>query len=512
MNNVSNNDLKKRQPIIAVMGHVDHGKTSLLDAIKSTNIADKEVGGITQNISGYEIEYISKENKTKNKITFIDTPGHESFINMRENVAKLIDIAILIVSSEDGVKEQTKESFKIISANKIPFIVAITKSDKVNANIQKVKNSLIENGIYIEGMGGDISCIETDAKTKRGLDELLDTILLLAELNDYTYNPNTEATGFVLDTILDSKRGISSTLIIKDGTMPKSGSVLADTTISPIRIIEDWNGKPIKDAIAGQIIRVTGFDAAAKINSNFITNSDKKLIEKERDNRILNAKKEVLNIKVFRNAKLVVPVILKTETFGSRESVEIELKKVEYDEKEISTGVKVKIVGGGIGNISENDVLATSHDKDVLIIGFNVKIENKAQLEADRLGIKINTFNIIYELSKWFRDTVEGRLPFEEIDKITGKLKILKTFSTDKDKQVLGARVLSGIVKNSSKVKIIRREFEIGYGKVTELQSMKLKANEVLEGNECGIMIESKTEIIPGDILDIVEIEKKKII
>ena len=282
---------------------------------ENTNTIDKEAGGITQHIHTYEISHQTKNHKSEKKITFIDTPGHAAFAISRQSGAKIADIAILIVSAEDGVKEQTKEAFEIISQNKIPFIVAISKVDKPNADIFKTKNSLIENAIYIEGMGGDISCLEIDSKTKKGLDELLETILLLAELQEFKYDEKSPATGFVLETILDNKRGITSTLVIKDGILPKSGSVLSHTSLSPIRIIEDWSGKNIKEAKAGQVIKVTGFDNPPKINSEFISSSDKKYLENLQKINQNQDTKIILDPKKFRNAKVVIPIILKQTLF-----------------------------------------------------------------------------------------------------------------------------------------------------------------------------------------------------
>ncbi|MEA4910549.1 Translation initiation factor IF-2 [bioreactor metagenome] len=505
--------LKEKQPVVAVMGHVDHGKSSLLDAIRNTNIVDGEVGGITQHVSAYEVSHQMQDTKEVKKITFLDTPGHAAFGAMRESGAKIADIAILIVSAEDGAMPQTLEAYKTISDNKVPCVVAISKVDKPNANIQKTKNSLVESGIYIEGMGGDIPFVEIDSKTKKGIPDLLETILLVAEMADLKYDENKNAEGFVLETLLDGKRGISSTLIIKDGILPKSGSILAGTALSPIRIIEDFAGKPIQNPKAGQVIKVTGFDSAPEVNADFISSDNKKEIEKLQTELKNEIKQQVLDPRIFRNAKLVIPVVLKADTMGTYSVVEKELKKIEVDEKSgAPNGIKIKFVGGGIGNITESDVLASAHDENVLIVGFNVKVENKAKDEAERLNIKPVTFDIIYKLGEWFRETVDERLPHEEIEKLIGKLKILKTFSTQKDKQVLGGKVLEGSMKLGAKVKIFRRDFEIGSGKVLELQSMKIKAVEVTEGNECGIMIESKTEIIPGDMVQIIEIERRKII
>ena len=261
------------------------------------------------------------------------------------------------------------------------------------------------------------------------------------------------------------------------------------------------------------MVKVVGFDKAPEINSDFYSSQDKKEIEKLQSELKSYKNKEVLDPKLFRTAKLVIPVVLKADTLGTFSAIEREIKKVEHDKNtDMPTGIKVKMIGGGIGNITENDILASSHDENVLIIGFNVGVENKAKLEGQRLGIFPTTFNIIYKLAEWFENIVEERLPFEEIEKATGKLKILKNFSSTKDKQVLGGEVKEGALRLNSKVKIYRRDFEIGVGKIIELQSMKIKTDEVIEGNQCGIMIESKIEIIPGDLIVAFEIERKKVL
>lgn len=505
--------LKTRQPVIAVMGHVDHGKSTLLDAILNTNLTENEIGGITQRINAYEIAYTLKETGETKKITFLDTPGHQAFSSMRESGARIADIAILVVSAEDGVMPQTLEAFQILTENKVPLLVAITKVDKPNANVQKTKNSLIENGIYLEGMGGNISAIEIDSKTKKGIQELLETLLLLAEISDLKYDENKNATGFVLETMLDEKRGVASTLIIKDGVLPKSGGVLAGTSLAPLRIIENYLGQPVSQAEAGQIVKITGFDSTPEINSTFITDTDRRKLEKIQTEFKSQAEKTVLDPKIYRNAKLVIPVILKADTSGTYQAVEERLKKIEVNsENQTPTGIKVKIIGGGVGNITESDILASAHDENVLIIGFGVDVETKAKNEAERLNIKPITFEIIYKLGEWFRGIVEERLPHTETEKVIGKLKILKNFSQTKDKQVLGANVFEGLVKLKSKVKILRRDFEIGLGKVVELQSMKMAVEEITAPNQCGIMLESKLEIIPGDIVEVIEIEKQKML
>lgn len=505
MNSKKDNILNTKQPVIAVLGHVDHGKSSLLDYIRRTNIVEGEAGGITQHISAYEVE-VSRQDKTKHKITFLDTPGHAAFQSMRERGAEIADIAVLMVSAEDGVKAQTLEAYKAITERNTPFIVAINKIDKPNADIEKTKNNLLENGIYLEGMGGDISYVPISAKTGKGVDELLETILLTAEINNITYNPKSDATGVVLESFLDNKRGISATLIIKDGTLASSGSILAGTALSPIRIIEDFKGAQIKNPKAGQAIKVTGFSEVPASGSIFISASDKKEIEKLKEIAISNTVKTVEDPRKYRNASVVIPTLVKADTLGTLEAIKTELKKFETDE------VKIKIINSAVGNITEGDILLASGDERCIILGFNVKLESKAREQADRFKIEPRIFDIIYKLTEWFAEEFENRLPYEEIENVLGELKVLKTFSSNKDTHVIGGKVMTGKLNVGTIVKIIRRDFELGRGRIEELQQMKIKTKEVLADNECGLQVQSKFEIIPGDIIRCVEIVKKKII
>jgi translation initiation factor IF-2 len=493
-----------RQPIIAVLGHVDHGKSSLLDFIRKSNVVDGEAGGITQRISAYEVQHKQADGKIK-PITFLDTPGHAAFQGMRERGVEIADIAILIISAEDGVKTQTMEAWKAIDARKLPYVVAINKIDKPGADIQKAKNSLVEHGIYIEGYGGDIPCVEISAKTGQGIDSLLETLLLLVEMNELTTNLETEATGYVLESFVDAKRGISATLVLKDGTLSASGSILAGTALSPIRIIENFAGKPIKNPHAGQPVMVTGFDEIPASGAIFVSSPDKKEMEKLAAETRQAQVKSVMDPRIYRNAKVVIPVVIKADSLGTLDAVKREVKKRETDD------IKIKIIAEGVGNISEGDIMLASSDEKTVILGFTVKMEAKARDQADRFNIKPELFDIIYKLSEWFDTLVETRLPFEEKETILGTLKILRTFSSQKEKHVIGGRVETGKIENGALVRIIRRGVELGRGRIVELQSQKIKTNTVMEGNECGLMVESKVEMIPGDIVEAITVEKLRI-
>jgi translation initiation factor IF-2 len=493
-----------RQPVIAVLGHVDHGKSSLLDFIRKSNVVDGEAGGITQRISAYEVKQKMPDNETRT-ITFLDTPGHEAFQSMRERGVEIADIAILVVSAEDGVKAQTLEAWKTIDARKLPYVVAINKIDTPSADIQKTKNSLVENGIYIEGYGGDVPCVEISAKTGQGVEFLLETLLLLSDMRELTTNIGTDATGYVLESFVDQKRGISATLIIKDGTLASNGAIVAGTSLSPIRIIEDFTGKTIKNPHAGQPIKVTGFDEIPASGAIFVSSDDKKTMEKLQEETKANAVHTVLDPRIYRNAKVVVPVVIKADSLGTLDAVKRELKKRETDD------VKIKIIAEGVGTISEGDIMLASSDEKTVIIGFSVKMEGKARDQADRFSIKPELFDIIYKLAEWFDTLVESRLPFEEKEVVLGTLKLLRNFSSQKDKHVIGGRVETGRIANGAVVKIMRRGVELGRGRIVELQAQKIKAAEVLEGNECGLMVETKIEMIPSDILEAILVEKKRI-
>ncbi len=497
--------LSPRQPVVAVVGHVDHGKSSLLDYIRKSNVVSGEAGGITQRISAYEVE-VSADKKTKRRITFLDTPGHEAFQSMRERGVEIADIAILIVSAEDGVKAQTLEAWKTIDARKLPYIVAINKIDKPGADIQKTKNTLVEHGIYIEGYGGDVPCVEISAKTGQGVDFLLETLLLLTDMHNLTADLMATATGYVLESFVDSKRGISATLVIKDGTLPTSGAIITGTAISPIRIIEDFSGKPIKEPHAGQPILVTGFDEIPSSGAIFMCSNDKKEMEKVVEETRHNKVKEVLDPRIYRAAKVVIPVVIKADSLGTLEAVIREIKKKETKD------TKIKIVAKGMGPLTEGDIMLASSDKETVIMTFAVKDDGKARDQAERFGFTVYPFDIIYKIVEWFETIVEARLPYEEVEEIVGKLTIIKSFSTQKDNHVVGGKVTQGAIRLGAFVKIERRGFELGKGKIVELQSQKIKTKEVLEGTECGLMIETKTELIPGDLVIAINVVKKKIV
>jgi translation initiation factor IF-2 len=486
---------KVRPPVVVVMGHVDHGKSTLLDYIRKSNIVDGEAGGITQHISAYEV--IKKdENGVNRLITFLDTPGHEAFSKMRTRGAQAADIAILVVSAEDGVKAQTMEAYNTIIENNIPYIVAINKIDKPNANIDKTKMDLSEKGIYLEGQGGDIPFVLISAKNGEGVEELLDMILLVSDLQGFTGNPRLNASGIIIEAKRDPKRGISATCIIKDGTLHSGMFVACGEAIVTTRILENFLGKPIKEATFSSPIRLVGFESMPDVGNIFQSFNTKK----EAENYISKLKSENDNGKNKEDQTIqtgkIIPIIIKTDVMGMIEAIEKEIKKLNTGE------ISFKIISSGVGAINESDLKMGNINKESVIVGFNTKLDSSAHDLNESLKVKIEIFDIIYKLTDWLKELVEERRPRQETVEVIGSIKILKTFGATRDKQVVGGKVITGKISLGSKVRIIRREFEIGSGKIVELQTNKIKSKEVQEGSDCGIQVESKIDIAPGDVLE----------
>lgn len=501
MEKEKNKNIEERPPVVVIMGHVDHGKSTLLDYIRKTNIVDKEAGGITQLISAYEVLHKDEHGKDK-KITFLDTPGHEAFSKMRERGANVADIAILVVSAEDGVKPQTLESWKTITENKLPVIVAINKIDKPNANIEKVKIELAENEIYLENFGGKTPVAEISAKTGAGIDNLLSLILILSEMENFTANKEKEASGQVIEANLDTKRGIQATLVIKDGFLKKGMMVVVEDAICSTRMMENFLCKNIDEATFSSPIRLVGFNKVPNIGAEFKSFNTKKEAEEAACSFGKDSKKEC-PIQNDDGSKKIIPIILKADVWGSIEAIEKEISKIKNDNAEF------RIIQKGIGIISESDIKTISSCENILIIGFNVKADKNAIDLAQQRNIPINFFDIIYKMTEWLAEEMEKRRPRVETIETTGKAKIIKTFSKTKDKQIMGGKVTEGSIVLNAVVKIMRRDFEIGRGKITNLEKMKVKTSEVEEGTEFGMMIDSKIEIAPGDTIESFKITQK---
>jgi len=506
-----------RPPVIVVMGHIDHGKSTLLDYIRKADftsktakseprpIAGREAGGITQHIGAYETEI--EHEKEKRKITFLDTPGHEAFSQMRMRGATVADIAILVVAADDGVQPQTIEAHNTIKEANLPYIIAINKIDKPGADPEKLKTQLAENGIYIEGYGGTVPFAKISAKTGEGVPELLDVAIILADMENLLADTKQNAGGIVIESNMDPKRGISSTLLIKNGTLKKGMFVLAGKAMSPVRILENFLGQPIEEASFSSPVRITGFSELPAIGDEFKAYADKNEAEKA-----LAHIKETAQIKIKDSKqnideenKITIKMIIKTDAAGPLEALEKELTKLKDEE------IAIELLKGGVGNINEDDARFSSArlpdgqaSKKTVILGFNVATDPSAKEIIDRNGIPTFTSDIIYKISDWLKEEIAKRKAEIPREEIIGVAKILKTFSRQKNKQVIGGRVVSGKLIEGKAFKIKRKNVEIGEGKIANLQQGKKEVKEVSLDEEFGAMTENKIEIARDDEIIII--------
>jgi len=517
-----------RPPVVVVMGHIDHGKSTLLDYIRKADftskaakseprpIAGREAGGITQHIGAYETE-IDHEGQ-KRKITFLDTPGHEAFSKMRTRGATVADIAILVVAADDGVQPQTIEAHNTIKEAGLPFIAAINKIDKLGADPEKIKAQLAENGIYVEGYGGTVPFAKISAKTGEGISELLDIALILADMENLQADAKQNAGGFVIESTMDFKRGISSTLLIKNGTLKKGMFVVAGKAMAPVRILENFLGRPIEEASFSSPVRITGFNELPVIGDEFKAYVDKNEAEdalaQVKETAPMQTKDSQKNINEETNplrqssseaSKITIKMIIKTDTAGSLEALEKELIKLKDEE------IAIELLKGGVGNINEDDARFSSAclpdrqtSKKTVILGFNVGIDPSAKEIIDRNGIPTFTSDIIYKISDWLKEEIAKRKAEIPREEIIGVAKILKTFSRQKNKQVIGGKIVSGKLVEGKSFKIKRKGVEIGEGKIVNLQQGKKEVKEVSLDEEFGAMTENKIEIARDDEIVII--------
>ena len=483
-----------RPPVVAILGHIDHGKSTLLDYIRKTNTTSTEVGGITQHASAYEITHTTKDGRS-GQITFLDTPGHEAFSSIRTRCANVADIAALVVSAEDGVKPQTLEVLKQIKECSLPYLVVITKIDKPSADILRTKQNLAENEIYVEGYGGNTPVVELSSKTGKGVDEFLDMIGLMTELEGKVADRDALGSGIIIESRRDAKSGIVAVGIIKDGTVSQGLFAASIGAIAPIRFLLDAEGQKVDELSFSSPVQIVGWDRTPSIGNEFKT-----FLKKEE--AVEYAEKQSANLKVQNKIQelgegtITLPIVIKADTAGSLEVVLNELGKISRER------IMPKVIASGVGSINENDVKSALATPGTEIFSFNTKIDSQAAQLAERSGITVSTFNIIYELTDKVKTILEEKEPRIEVEETEGSAKVLKIFSTMKGKQVLGGRALTGVFRRGAEVKIVRREAELGKGRVKELQQGKVATESVNEGNEFGALIESKTEIALGDVLE----------
>lgn len=479
-----------RPPIVAVMGHIDHGKSSLLDYIRKANVTAGEAGGITQHVSAYEATH-EHEGATR-QITFLDTPGHEAFRALRARGAQAADIAILVIAADDGVKPQTSEAYEAATEAGTPIVVAFTKMDKNGADIEKAKISALEAGIYLEGLGGSIAYTGVSSKSGEGVPELLDLVLLTADLAELSADPEVPGEGFVLESSQDPKQGLTATLIVKNGTLNTGSVVVAGSAMAPIRFIESFSGSRMPTAGPSQPARISGWNVLPPAGTPFTSVATKKEAEKliaETDKPI-----KAQAAATEADGKVVLPLIIKSDVTGSILAIKHELAKIEHER------VAIRIISEGIGAVTEGDV-KTAIAGTGYIIAFNVSTDSTARDLAERSGISIDTYTIIYELKERIEALVKEKSPRMRTEEELGVAKILKTFNVSSGKIVLGGKWMSGTLSVGDQVKIDRRGIALGFGKISNMQVARSDVRELHVEGEFGMQIETKVEIAGGDTI-----------
>ena len=503
-------DLITRAPIVTIMGHVDHGKTSLLDTIRNSRVASKEAGGITQHIGAYMVE------KNNHKITFLDTPGHAAFSGIRKRGANITDIAIIVVAADDGVMPQTKEAIKHAQNADVPIIIAINKMDKPEANPDRVTTQLSEFGIMPTDWGGENEFVKISAKTGEGIDDLLDTINLQAEVMELKANPKRPAKGVVIESEIQKGRGAVATVIIQNGTLKKGDSVVCGSTSGRMRSIINDLGKQVKDAKPGEPVQIIGLNEVPKAGDylvvvkndkeakNYATKWKDYLLERERGKSTKATLQDLQKMMLEANIKKL-PIIIKADAHGSAEAIKYSLEELKNDE------VKVNILDSSVGDITENDVvLADAGENKAIILGFNVKETNEAKRKAKQVGIEIKSYSIIYELIDFVKDELSKLLSPVVSEEYTGKAEIRAIFPTKSELNVAGCMVIDGAVHNDDFARIIRSSEVIFEGRLSSLKRFKDDVKEVTKGNDCGIMVEGFNDYQPYDVIETFKKVEKK--
>lgn len=501
-------DLIERPPVVTIMGHVDHGKTTLLDTIRKTSVAEGEAGGITQAIGAYQIDYKGK------KITFIDTPGHAAFTEMRARGAKITDIVIIIVAADDGVMPQTKEAIDHAKAAKVPIIVAVNKIDKKEANVERVLTEMSNNGIQPEEWGGDVMFVNISAKTGKGIDDLLERILLISEIEQLKANPNRYATGTVIESKIDKSSGVITNLLIENGTLRLGDPIVVGTISGKVRTLKNDKGENLVKASPSMPVSITGLSSSPKAGDKFMAFENEKKAKKVAEERKIIAKeketkpKSKISLDDLFNRKekgeKEINIILKADVKGSEEAVKNSLLKLDVE------GITINVIRSGIGSVTESDVIL-AEASDAIIIGFNIRPEHKIIETAKDKGIDIRLYDIIYKVVEEMEAALKGKLEPEYKEEVTGTALVRKLFKFSKVGTIAGSYVTDGVIKRGSKVRVIRDGIVVNDSIIASLAREKDQIKEVKQGLECGITIENYNDIKEGDTLEtyeLVEIKK----
>ena len=499
-------DLVPRAPVVTIMGHVDHGKTSLLDYIRNAHVASGEAGGITQAIGAYQVEI------NGNKITFIDTPGHAAFTEMRARGAKITDIVVIIVAADDGVMPQTKEAIDHAKSANVPIIVAINKIDKTTANVDKIMSEMSEYGLTPEEWGGDTIFVKLSAHTGENVDLLLESILALAEMEDLKANPKRYATGTVIESKLDKNKGVTASLLINNGTLRLGDPVVVGSSFGKVRTLKDSNGNDLISALPSTPVEITGLNVVPVAGDKFMafeTEKEARSIAEKRANAEKEKKytKKAVSLEDLferiESGHKEINIVLKTDVKGSEEAVKNALEKINVE------GVKVTVIRSGVGTITESDVVLASAS-NAIIIGFNVVPSAKTKEAAKNYEVDIRLYNIIYKLVEEIESAMKGMLDptYEEVT--TGEAEIRQIFKFSKVGNIAGVHVTSGVIKNNSECKLIRDGVIITTSKIGSLQREKDQVKEVKSGYDCGITIENYSDIKVGDTIIAFEMKEIK--
>ncbi|MCD7772581.1 MAG: translation initiation factor IF-2 [Ruminococcus sp.] len=493
-------DLVERCPVVVVMGHVDHGKTSILDRIRHSNVTEGEAGGITQHIGAYQVDVNGK------KITFLDTPGHEAFTAMRLRGAQATDIAILVVAADDGIMPQTIEAINHAKAAGVSIIVAINKMDKEGANPERIKQELTEHDLLVEEWGGDVICVPVSAVTGQGIDELLESILLVAEVKELKANPNRFAKGTVIEARLDKGRGPIATLLVQNGTLKHGDAIIAGTSVGRVRTMTNDKGMEITEAGPSTPVEITGLGEVPDAGDTFNAVVDEKLARELVEQRKHQAKEAVFNqqtkvtlenlfSQISEGERKELSIIVKADVQGSVEAVKQSLEKLSNDE------VRVKVIHGAVGAISEGDVMLAAAS-NAIIVGFNVRPDPIAKANAEHDGVDIRLYRIIYDAIEEIGDAMKGMLApkFREIE--TARVEVRQVMKLSSVGVVAGSYVLSGKVGRNNQIRVVRDGIVVAEDKMSSLRRFKDDVKEVAEGYECGITLEKFTDIKEGDILE----------
>jgi translation initiation factor IF-2 len=496
-------DLQPRPPVVTIMGHVDHGKTSLLDAIRMTEVAAGEAGGITQHIGAYQVHHDGRV------ITFLDTPGHEAFTAMRARGAQVTDIAVIVVAADDGVKPQTREAVDHAKAAEVPILVAVNKIDKEGAQPDRVRTEMTTLGLQPEEWGGDTMFVDVSAKAKTNLDDLLESILLLAEVEELKANPNAEASGVVIESKLDPGRGAVVTVLVNRGTLKVGDALVAGAHWGRVRAMHDYQGRKVREAVPSEPVEVLGFDSVPEAGEYVRVVENDRRARQLANERAIRLKSEAQARRSQRTRSLAtifedarggllqdLNLVLKADVSGSLEAFEDEIAKLPQSE------VQVQVVLSGVGGITESDIMLAAAS-DAIVLGFNVRPVGEAAQVADREGVEIRTYSVIYRAIDELRDAMQGMLAPEEVEESIGTVEVRAIFRASRVGTIAGCYVTDGKVTRGAKCRLVRDGTIVYDGEIESLRRVQDDVREVAAGFECGIVLRNYADVKEGDVIEV---------